>query len=488
MILALDIGTSSTRALLFDARGHKIGTSSQIEYSQTTTQEGGVETDARSLFGLTMRCIDSVLAENPHVVIEAVATSCFWHSLIAVDENHRALTPLYSWADNRSATYVAALKSLIDEDEAHARLGCVLHTSYWPAKLLWLQHTQPKLFTSTRSALWLGFGEWIQAQLFGNTSMSLSMASGTGIFHQNNCDWDDEVLDVLPISRAQLPQLIDCYEVLGELLPPWKKRWPQLACAKWLPAVGDGACSNLGSGCVDASRVAMNVGTSGALRVVLDANEYSMPAPRSLWRYRVDKKRILLGGALSNAGNLWAWCKQNFALPSDVEAQISVMQPDAHGLTILPFLAGERAPLWNADARFVLAGASLDTSSPEIARACLEASSFRFAAIFALLKEALETISSTRSIEIVASGGALNKSQIWSQIVTDCLGAPLVHSTESEASARGAALLALESLGVLDLSQMPVHTGLIIEPNLKNHAIYERALQRQDALYQKLYG
>lgn len=512
MILALDIGTSSTRALLFDALGHKIGAPSQIEYSQNTTHDGGVECDATQLFELTATCIDRVLEAHREVEIEAVATSCFWHSLIAVGQNHRALTPLFSWADNRSAPYVSALKSLLDEDETHARTGCVLHTSYWPAKLLWLGHARPELFTSstrsTEEITWLGFGEWMQAQLFGNASMSLSMASGTGILHQNACDWDDEVLEVLPISRAHLPHLIDCSESLGELLPPWKGRWPRLANAKWFPAVGDGACSNVGSACVDANRVALNVGTSGALRVVLNANEYSQSAPRGLWRYRIDRNRVLLGGAISNAGNAWAWCEQNFRLPRDVESQMSRMQPDAHGLTILPFLAGERSPLWNGDARFVLEGASLDTTPTDIARAALEASSLRFAAVFTLLQEALQTLpsasssaassatpnatlnatSSTRCVEVVASGGALSKSQVWSQIVADCLGVALSHSAESEASARGAALLALESLKLLDLSKLSAHNNETISPNSENHALYTRALERQNALYQKIYG
>ena len=493
MILALDIGTSSTRALLFDALGHKIGASSHIEYSQHTTHDGGVECDASHLFELTATCIDRVLELHSHLEIAAVAVSCFWHSLLGVDENDFAMTPLFSWADNRSAPYVAALKSWLDEDASHARLGCVFHTSYWPSKLLWLQHTRPELWTSsTRCARWIGFGEYLRAQLCGEAQMSLSMASGTGIFHQNDCDWDDEILRVLPIERDQLPSLIDCHEVLGDLLPEYQKRWPQLTQSKWFPAVGDGACSNIGSGCVDRNRVALNVGTSGALRVVLDDVEYAMSAPRGLWRYRIDRNRVLLGGALSNAGNLWAWCERNFRLPHDVEYSMSFMQPDAHGLTVLPFLAGERAPLWNADARFVLAGANLDTTSSEVARACLEASSLRFAAVFQLLQSALQTMpnatSSTRCVEIVASGGALSKSKVWSQIMADCLGATLVHSSESEASARGAALLALESLGVLDLSQMPVDKGAIVEPNAQSHAIYARALERQNALYRKLYG
>ncbi|HVF85838.1 MAG TPA: FGGY family carbohydrate kinase, partial [Abditibacteriaceae bacterium] len=190
-VLALDVGTSSTRAILFDAQGDKIGAAGQIEYSQSTTFDGGVETDADALLEHTAQCIDALLkTTNARPV--AVACSCFWHSLMAVDEHDRPLTPLFSWADNRAAPWIPALRATLDEEQTHARTGCVFHTSYWPAKLLWLHHTRPELFSSsTRSRTrWIGFGEYLALKLCGQSLSSLSMASGTGVFNQNNCDWD----------------------------------------------------------------------------------------------------------------------------------------------------------------------------------------------------------------------------------------------------------------------------------------------------------
>jgi gluconokinase len=485
-ILALDVGTSSTRAIAFDFHGHKTGPIAQREYSQCTTPDGGVEVDADFLLDLTAQCIDEVLSELEAPVV-AVAVSSFWHSLMAVDEQGRALTPVFSWADNRAAPWLAPLRATLDEIETHARTGCVFHTSYWPAKLLWLHHTQTALFTA--STRWISFGEYLALQFLGEARVSLSMASGTGLFHQNNATWDEPMLAAVPISLENLSPLCDAHDDLGRLHSTYRERWPALRETKWFPAIGDGAASNIGSGCVDESRIALNVGTSAALRVVL--REYSGAAPIGLWRYRVDGKRSILGGALSNAGSVWAWARDTFNLPPDADSQIAVMSPDTHNLTVLPFLAGERSPLWNANARFVLEGASLDTEPVEILRACLEATSLRFADVAQRVCAAAPHTHEhgSSSVEIVASGGALDRSTSWRQIVCDCIGAPLVQSCEAEASARGAALLALEACGIIsDITELAADCGDVVQPNQEHHAVYKRALARQNALYDQIYA
>ena len=487
-VLAIDIGTSSTRAILFNARGHKVGEPVQKTYDQQTTPAGGVEVDADFLLDLTAQCVDAVLQSQSETLqngeIIAVGISCFWHSLLAVDANDKAVTGVLSWADNRAAAWVPALRSLLDETQTHARTGCVFHTSYWPAKLLWLQHARPKLFESEgEGARWMSFAEYIALKWNGAAQCSLSMASGTGIFHQNNADWDDEVLQVLPIGRSQLPVLCDADDALPALLPEYSSRWPQLKNAQWFPALGDGACSNLGTGGINDSRLILNAGTSGALRVVLP--EYSASAPRGLWRYRIDGNRSIVGGAISNFGNVLLWARSTLNLPEDWREQISLVAPDSHGLTILPFLAGERSPLWNANAKFVLDGATLDTSPILILRAAMEAAALRFAAVAELAIEAMPQ----KPSEIIFSGGALEAVPAWAQIVCDAIGIPLVQGQESEASARGAAIMALESCGAIsNISDLPALQGARLEPNLEHHEIYQCALERQNALYLDLFS
>lgn len=475
-VVALDIGTSSVRALAFDFAGHKVGDAAQIAYDQTTTSDGGVEIGADFLLDLTARCLDELLP-NLEGEVAGVAISCFWHSLLAVDEAGNALTPVLSWADNRSAAYIEVLRSLTDESACHARLGCVFHTSYWPAKLLYLRDARPELFAAP--ARWMGWGEFLRLKWCGDDKMSLSMASGSGFFDQNRLDFDAEMLGHLPIERAQMPELCDAAD-FALLNRKMAARWPQLQNARWFPAIGDGACSNLGSGCADESKIGLNAGTSGALRVVL--RDFEAAPPRGLWRYRVDKNRSIVGGALSNAGNVLAWARENFQLSENWPQNVERMEVGAHGLTVLPFLAGERAPLWNGEARFVLEGASWNTDAETMMRAVLEGAALRFAAV------AGELLQLAQGAQIVFSGGALERVSVWQTIMCDAIGANLTQSLESEASARGAALLALEALGeISDAKDAPPEMGAPLQPNLKNHAVYARMLDRQNALYAKIY-
>jgi gluconokinase len=187
---------------------------------------------------------------------------------------------------------------------------------------------------------------------------------------------------------------------------------------------------------------------------------------------------------LSEGGSLFSWLTETLKLRSlsEVEQALAKMEPDAHGLTILPFLAGERAPGWAGQARATIHGLSLATTPLEILRAGLEAVAYRIAIVFERLRQLLPS-----EPQIVASGGALLHSPSWLQIMADTLGRPVAISEVQEASGSGAALLALEALGILkDLSQAPEFIGPVFDPNFKRHERYFKAIERQKALYEKL--
>lgn len=246
--------------------------------------------------------------------------------------------------------------------------------------------------------------------------------------------------------------------------------------------MGDGAAANVGSGCVSPAQVALTVGTSAAVRVVVPSTVERVPW--GLWCYRVDGRRSLLGGALSEGGNVFAWLKSTLQLPdpADLEPALAAMEPDAHGLTVLPFLAGERSPGWASRARATIHGLSLANTPLDILRAGLEAVACRVGLVFDLLRPLL-----TGDSRIVASGGALLKSPTWLQIMADVLGQPVAASQVQEVSARGAALLALEALGALEeLAEAPPFIGAVFEPDAGRHARYREAVERQQALYEKL--
>jgi gluconokinase len=223
------------------------------------------------------------------------------------------------------------------------------------------------------------------------------------------------------------------------------------------------------------------MGTSTAVRVVLESEPATVPD--GLWCYRVDRQLPLMGGALSEGGNILNWLGQILQLPANAEALAAAIPPDSHGLTFLPLLAGERSPGWAGEARGILTGISLGTTPLAILRAALEGVACRVALVYQLLSAALPLGGSDKS-HLVGSGGTLQHSPAMAQIIADVIGMPLTISIAPEASARGAAMLALLAIHAMpDLSAYPFYAGTVLEPDSGRHALYQAAIERQKALY-----
>ena len=481
-VLTVDIGSSSVRAAVVDGEGRTLpGSASSAEHSLRHSPDGGAELDPVEVLGRVEQVVEGTLASAraERVPIEAVAMDTLWHSVCGVDAAGRPTFPLLTWAERRPAAAAAALRATLDEPAVHARTGARLHPGYWPAKLRWLAEARPEQLAATRALL--GPGEYVHTALFGEASTSLSMASGTGLLDGAGQRWDAELLGVLPVRPGQLPAVSDA--PARGLRPPYARRWPELRDVPWYPAIGDGAASNLGCGCVDDSRLAVMVGTSGALRVV---REQDVPGlPLGLWRYRVDGRRRVVGGALSDGGNLVAWLRRVTALPDaeEVERALAARAPGAHGLTVLPLLAGERSPGWADRATGAITGLTHSTTPLDLLQAALEAVALRFALVAGILHAALP-----RDRQVVATGAALERSPGWRRVLADALGVPVALSAASEASARGVALLTLERLGAIpELAARPAPLGQVTEPDPGRHDRYRELLEEQVRLYEALY-
>ena len=324
-VLALDVGTSSVRAQVWDESAEPVDEKSQLEY------EGS---DPEEIVRLVREAVGGRDAD-----VDAVATSCFGHSLLALDGDGRPLTPLLGWRDTRSAAAADRLAGRVDPAAVHARTGCQVHTSYWPAKLAWLAEEEPDTFRAAHR--FVSFCDYLYAELLGEEPpASVSIASGTGLLGLRDQRWDAELLEAIGVDAGRLPRLGD--EPVGA----------------WFPAWLDGACSNVGAGCVERTRAALMVGTSGALRIVYETER---PQPRpGLFLYRLDDRRVVEGGALSDGGNLYAWLGRTLA---KAEGSVLDRAPDEHALTFLALLGGERSPGWNPLARGAIDAASLVTPS-----------------------------------------------------------------------------------------------------------------------------
>ena len=390
-VLALDVGSSSTRACAYDERGRSLGECAQRKYSARTSRDGSAELDADDL----VRVAEAVLAEAGPA--DALGSSCFWHSLLLLDEHEEPLTPVLLWQDRRAAAQAEELAERLDQRAVYERTGCMLHPSYWPAKLAWLAE-QGTLAEAHRI---VSFADYLFLRLTGELRTTLSTASGSGLFDLRSRSWDGELLAELGVGEELLPSLSE--EPVGTSYPP----------------LGDGACSNLGSGCVTPDRAALMIGTSGAYRVVRQGE----PAPRDgLFSYLLDEDRVVEGGSISDGGNLLAWLDRTLKPESHEPAEA-----DAHGLTFLPLLGGERSPGWNPQATGAIAGLTFEADPAGLRQAALEGVAYRVAEIAERLPEVGE---------VVATGGALLKDEWWMQVFADVLALPVTASAVEEGSAR----------------------------------------------------
>lgn len=480
LALAIDVGSSSVRALLFDATGNQLPDSeTQISYTTRTISGGGHEVDPANLLSLVVTCIDGVIdrAGQRGQDIGVVSFTTFWHSLLGLDANGKPVTPIYMWSDTRSNQDAMDLREILDERRVHAETGCRLHSSYWPAKIRWLRRCHPDVVRKV--SIWASPADYFARQFHGDVVTSVSMASGTGLLDERSLTWHDEMTRTIGINSSELPPLVDRYDPLPPLLVEWAERWPMLARVPWLPAIGDGAAANVGAHCVGPDRIALTIGTSGAMRIILPA-EREVDVSLALWKYRLDSNNRVIGGALSSGGGTTAWLRRlvKGSWP-DIEKQAAQLAPDSHGLTVLPFLSGERSPSWDDRLGGTIIGIRQGTMAHHLTRAFMEATAYRFGTLYDELKNIVHSDHS-----IYASGGTILWSGLWQQIVADTLNHNL-HALprDAEASARGTAVCGLEAIGVLSSTRtQPSPSPRTTRPDCGSHIRYNAGRARQQRL------
>lgn len=441
-VLALDIGTSSARAQVFGDGAEPIGPPLG-RLRQVVDANGELPLEPIVDF------VAGALAAAGEV--DAVAWSTLWHTLVALDEHDRPLTQVSTWLDLRAAPDAEALARELDARALHTRTGAPLHPSFWPAKLHRLRRE------GIPFARVAALADYLRLRFEGALATSCSLASGSGLFDVHALRWDGELVAALGLDGRALPRVVDA--------------------GVWL---GDGAAANVGAGCVD-GRPVVTVGTSAALRVV---REHARATP-GLFLYRLDAERYVLGGALSDGGGLLAWVAQ----VTGAAVADALDRPPGH-VVLVPQLGGERSPGWRPAARGVLAGLSLTTTAQDVAQAALEGIAYRLGTIWDLVCSnrfgSSGQANSERHVEhvgdVVATGRALLARPGWAQLLADVLGVPVAMASTAEASARGAAMLAL------GLEREPLLLGRRFEPRPERTEQHREARQRLEALAAALGG
>ncbi len=486
-VLAVDIGTSSIKAGLYDQNANSIpGIDITVAHEQDISGDGTAEEPVERIVDAVEQAIDGVLSlvSNKNLKIAAVAMDSMASTILAVDIEGGPLTPVFTYADTRSAEDVELLRIELDESAVHRRTGAMQHTSYVPGRVRWLERTQPSI--AEKVARWVDVSTYLHTRWFGtqDVACSYSIASWSGLLNRKTLEWDRDLLSHLGLSAENLPRLAPFTEMRSGLCAEFSKRWPELADVPFLPAIGDGAAVNIGTGCASPVRIALSVGTTSAMRILTD--EDPIEVPNGLWAYRLGADSTLVGGAFSEGGLLVEWAKDVLQLPplSQLDSQLQKQNVAGHGLSVLPFLAGERATGWSTRATGVFEGIRTSTSSIEIIQALMEAVSLRFAMVAELLLPERPD-----GLVFVASGGAVRSSEWWLQTMANALNAPIAVNEEEQGTSRGAAILALYALGEIDsLHSLQPKVSATYSPQQEAVVALSQAASRQRDLYSRLLG
>jgi gluconokinase len=479
LVLAMDIGSSSTRSALFDEKGRPLpGTGANRQYAVRYTADGGAELSPVLLCWASAECLRKTLEARRSsrslrkIPIAGLGASAFWHSLLGLDRKGRPMTPVYTWADSRCTDDAIRLREEFDERKIHARTGCMLRASFWPAKLRWLRRTQERLFK--RVDRWVSPAEWIFEELFGAPGCSHSMASATGLYDLRTKRWD---LALCASCGIDVDQLGD----LTATATANRIAFSELRSARIFTAIGDGAAGNLGCGAKVAGRVAINIGTSAAVRMMETTQDQTKGStPFGLFRYTVDLDRTVFGGAVSNAGNLRRWCLNQLRVSkagSQTEKMLSRAAAASDEITVLPFWVNERAPTWPENLRGAIIGLSQASSAPELLRATTCAVFYRLGMILDLIESAAGPVE-----DIIVSGGIVHSAAAL-RLLADAIGRDIRISSEPEASLRGAAVYALEQSGY---KLTPFRKGRMVRHRSALAAKHRARRERQAALEEVL--
>jgi gluconokinase len=449
VVIGVDMGTTSAKAVAFTADG-VARASGQHGYELSTARGGGAELDPDEVVTGAQEATRQAVAaaQDAGHRVAGLSLSAAMHSLIALDERGRPITPALTWADGRASEQARRLRAQPEGLELHRRTGTPVHPMSPLVKLRWFAEREPEVAAKARH--WVGLKECALKELTGELVVDHGIASATGLLDLARLDWDPEALAYAQIARDQLAEPVEPTAAL----PCSAQAGRRIGLPAGTPVVaggGDGPLANLGLGAIRPGTVACSIGTSGALRAA--AGEPRVDERGRVFCYALAPGRFVVGGAVNNGGIVLDWLAD--ALAPDLAAgeqssaaallELAETAPaGSGGLLFLPYLLSERAPHWSGDPRGVFLGLTRSHRREHLVRAAVEGVCLQLAVVLASMEEAGVGIG-----EIRATGG-FSRSPLWRRMLASAFGRPLGFAASPEGSSLGAALLGMIALGMLD--------------------------------------
>jgi len=482
VVLAVDIGTTSTKTLAADETGRVLAEHS-VAYPMHSPQPGAAEQDPDEICEAVLEGLAAVMR---HASLRAddvlcVSLSSAMHSLIALDRENRPLTRSITWADQRAAAQAERLTADGTGLSVYLRTGTPIHAMSPLVKLMWLKEARPDIWR--RAARFAGIKEYVVHRLFGEWVMDHSLASATGCFNLFTLAWDEQALRLADVREEQLPRPVPTTHILTGLDGEAARRTGLARETPFVVGASDGTLANLGVGALSPGVLAVTIGTSGAVRAAVDRPS---PDPQGrLFCYALTEREWIVGGPTNSGAIAVRWMAERVCPDRPMEAVVELAKtvpPGSDGLLFLPQLAGERAPFWNPLAQGVLFGLTLSHGKAHLIRAAMEGVLFQIRAVVGPVENM-----TGKAREIRASGG-FAKSPFWCRMLADMTGTPVFVPDSVEGSGLGAVWLGLHALRAPDrpLKVPEPAGGTRYEPDARVHARYSELMPLYLELYERL--
>ncbi|GHA77947.1 gluconokinase [Pontibacter akesuensis] len=492
-IIGLDIGTTSTKAVAFGLDGQVKYRQSE-EYPILSEEPGQAEQDPEQVFEAVLSTLGKVVAwlQVHGYKLEGVSFSSAMHSLIAMDATGNALTRCIIWADTRSQSCASAIKNSEAGREIYLRTGTPIHPMSPLSKLCWLSEEKPELFRS--ASKFIGIKTYVLYRLFGKYKVDYSLASATGLFDIFDFDWHEKALEMAGVEPGQLPEPVPSTYTFRNLKPGYAALLQVPDQLPFVIGASDGCLANLASHGIRPGEAVVTIGTSGAVRTM--AHKPATDLRERLFSYILNEDHFVLGGAVNNGGVALRWFRDAFYAAETAEALAKDQDiyellnevaegiaPGADGLLFLPYLLGERAPVWDGAARACFIGANFNHTRAHFLRAVMEGVIF---GVYSVV-EALEQVAGP--MPVIYANGGFAFSELWVQMLADVSGKKVLLTESPEGSAFGAAIMgmfALKLIPSLEAAEDMIRISETFEPDSQRHELYQQQYAVFKALYPKL--
>jgi gluconokinase len=399
------------------------------------------------------------------------------HSLILVDHKDQAITPSIVWADNRAATIASGILKSSVAEMLYEQSGTPIHAMSPLCKIIWFRENKPELFQQT--AKFISIKEYIWHKLFNIYEVDYSIASATGLMDIQRLCWNTNALSIVGITEAQLSVLVNTNHVrYSSTMLGLTGNTP------FIIAGSDGCMANLGSFAVDGNAAALTIGTSGAIRLASQKPLFNFEA--MTFNYLLDDKTFICGGPTNNGGVILKWFSESILGMQINSADdytrllsgIENIETGSSGLIFLPYVFGERAPLWNSSAQGVFFGIQAHHTQKHFVRAIIEGIAMALYSIYEKMNFDVKRIH--------VSGGFVRSSE-WLQIISDVFNKELHLLNSGDASALGAAYLGMKTLGIVDSFEVfQREDSKVVLPRVERHVMYQAQYKKFHELYDRL--